>query len=127
MVGKSARDAHLNVERAFGEFGRVLKPGGALFVFEMAPAPFFQLVQALCWDVAKRLLRAELDMHFFSARSMRRIGQEMLPKGSTMEMTPFRISPFTTIAPIFALPRFKVYKVLFPLNAVLYKWHMPHN
>ena len=41
MVGKTGRETVENVNRAFAEFGRVLKPGGHLFVFEMTPVVFF--------------------------------------------------------------------------------------
>ena len=50
MVGDTRRQTADNVASAFREFGRVLKPGGFLFVFEMTPIIPFVFFQALAWN-----------------------------------------------------------------------------
>ncbi len=125
MVGATVRETVANVDRAFREFGRVLKPGGTLLIFEMTPLPYFQLAQALYWNPFKRILGGKLDMHFYSAGSMERLGQGALPRGSALEKIAFQTSPFSMIAPVFSLPRLKVPRMAYPLDARLYKWRMP--
>lgn len=125
MVGIRVTEAFSNVGQAFAEFGRVLKPGGALFVFEMVPNAPFWCAQTFGWNLAKRLLGKSLDMFFFSFKELRAIASRTLPAGATLERTAFNIPPFRSLAPIFNLPKFTVPRFAYPLGSCLYKWQMP--
>jgi SAM-dependent methyltransferase len=125
MVGNTIRATIANVSRAFAEFGRVLKPGGSLLVFEMSPVPFYSISQRLFWNGLKRILGRRLDMHFFTAKQMESIGSKTLPVGAGFEIVAFKTSAFTTFAPLFSIPRFKVPRFVYPLGSKLYKWQMP--
>jgi hypothetical protein len=125
MVGGNREETGQNVGRAFQEFGRVLKPGGLLFVFEMTPSAIFGLAQNLLWNSVRRLVPAKLDMYFWSAGALAALGARCLPPGTVGEKIFFGTSPFTVIPPIFSLPWFQVPRFIYPLDAKLYKWRMP--
>jgi ubiquinone/menaquinone biosynthesis C-methylase UbiE len=125
MVGRTKAETHQNVARAFTEFGRVLKPGGALFVFEMTPAWIFQTVQSAAWNLAQKAVPHWLDMYFWSAGALDDLGKTTLPKGANLERVEFQ-SPLTDlITPVFSLPWLKIPLALYPLDARLYKWDIP--
>ncbi len=125
MVGQTVAEGISNVKRAFSEFGRVLKPGGMLLVFEMTPVPAFGIAQGLLWNGVKRLIRDKLDMRFYGERELRDIGSATFPRGASFETMAFETSPFTRFAPIFSLPKFRVPRFVYPLGSYLYKWQMP--
>jgi SAM-dependent methyltransferase len=124
MVGKTVAATGSNVGRAFQEFGRVLKPNGLLFVFEMTPILPFYAVQSLLWNTVRKLAPNVLDMYFWSANSIADIARDHLPKGSMIEKIFFGTSAFTAIPPVFNLPWLKVPRLCYPLDAKLYKWTM---
>jgi ubiquinone/menaquinone biosynthesis C-methylase UbiE len=124
MVGADVRETTANVVKAFAEFGRVLKPGGALFVFEMTPTFSFGLAQKIYWNRVKRMIGKRLDMRFFTPQEMETIGKGSLPKGSTLVTSTFETSPFTTFAPIFSLPKVRVPRFVYPLSSILCKWQI---
>jgi ubiquinone/menaquinone biosynthesis C-methylase UbiE len=127
MVGPTVTATMANIARAFGEFARVLKPGGALWVFEMTPNPGFWAAQRLLWNPVKRRIPDKLDMHFFSAAELAAFGTAAFPAGHRHEVTEFHTSPFTFFAPIFSLPKLKVPRFIYPLGSRLYTWRMPQS
>jgi|GEM_PF-1118753 len=124
MVGQTTSDNQAIVAKAFAELNRVLKPGGQLFVFEMTPYRPVYRMQRFAWNLAKRLLGGRLDMYFRSAESMADFGTAAM-SGAQLEEIDFPCSAFETFPPIFSLPWFRLPKVLYPLNARLYKWDQP--
>jgi ubiquinone/menaquinone biosynthesis C-methylase UbiE len=124
MVGSTRQETEENVGRAFAEFGRVLKPGGMLFVFEMTPITLFSLLQGIFWNPVRRLAPGKLDMYFWSADSLAEIGRRQLPVESVLEKIFFGASAFTMFPPAFNLPWLKVPRLAYPLDAKLYKWRM---
>jgi SAM-dependent methyltransferase len=124
MVGRTVQETRKNVGHAFREFGRVLKPEGSLFIFEMTPIAPFYAFQRLLWNAARRLAPGMLDMYFWSAGSLAAVARENLPPGAAPEKLFFGTSAFTTIPPIFNLPWFKVPRLFYPLDAKLYRWRL---
>jgi ubiquinone/menaquinone biosynthesis C-methylase UbiE len=125
MVGSDLAKTRETVEKAFNEFGRVLKPGGLLFVFEMAPVAVFSMLQRHFWNPARRLMTKALDMHFWPAKEMVAIGASSLPAGSGLEELGFRSSALSLIRPVFSMPWLKVPRFGHPLSPKLYLWRMP--
>jgi ubiquinone/menaquinone biosynthesis C-methylase UbiE len=125
MVGARKTETAKNVSEAIREFGRVLKPDGWLFIYEMTPMSPFRIIQDLFWNVVRKAAPKTLDMYFFSAAEICRIGEAEMPAGSTLERIFFGASAFTIIPPIFSLPWFKVPRLFYPLDAKLYKWRKP--
>jgi ubiquinone/menaquinone biosynthesis C-methylase UbiE len=124
MVGKTIQGTRDNVGQALREFGRVLKPEGCLFIFEMTPIGPFSVVQSLLWNLVRRLAPRTLDMYFWSASSLAAAARENLPQGAQPEKLFFGTSAFTTIPPVFNLPWFKIPRLFYPLDAKLYRWRM---
>jgi SAM-dependent methyltransferase len=127
MVGARKLDTIRNVSEAMREFGRVLKPDGCLFVFEMTPMMPFLVLQHALWNLVRRAAPRTLDMYFFSATEISRIGAAEMPKGTILERIFFGASAFTIIPPIFSLPWLKLPRLLYPLDAKLYKWRKPYH
>jgi ubiquinone/menaquinone biosynthesis C-methylase UbiE len=124
MVGKDIEETRDNVGRAFKEFGRVLKADGSLFVFEMTPIMPFYAFQWLLWNLVRRIAPSMLDMYFWSASSLAAIARSNLPRESVQEKLFFGTSAFTAIPPVFNLPWLKLPRILYPLDAKLYKWRI---
>lgn len=123
MVGQKVRENDEIVEKAFSELARVIKPSGALIVFEMTPWRLFAALQSIGWNQARRLLGGKLDMYFRSRQSMTALGRLAFPN-ATLEVIDFGISPFETFPPIFSLPWLRLPKLLYPLEARGYKWQL---
>ncbi|HAF94614.1 MAG: hypothetical protein A2X34_03065 [Elusimicrobia bacterium GWC2_51_8] len=123
MVGKTIRENDAIVEKVFSEFGRVLKPGGSLFVFETTPWKLFSALQRLLWNQARRCLDTRLDMYFRSAQSMFVLGRRAFPN-ATFETINYSYPPFKTFPPVFSLPWLHIPKILYPLEGRLYKWRL---
>jgi SAM-dependent methyltransferase len=121
MVGEKVSENDQIVEKAFSELARVIKPGGALFVFEMTPWRPFAALQYVLWNQARRLLGGKMDMYFRSRRAMLALGRAAFPN-ATLEIIDFKTPPFETFPPIFSLPWFRLPKLLYPLEACGYKW-----
>ena len=127
MVGATQAETRDNVRRAFTEFGRVLKPNGHLLVFEMTPLSLFAAAQHLGWNLARRLFPGVLDMYFWSAKDIIDLGRRTLPAGSQPEKVFFGTSAFIWFPPAFSLPWLRVPRLIYPLDAKLYKWRMPRK
>jgi len=125
MVGRTRKETSGNVIASFSEFGRVLKPGGAIFVFEMTPVFLFRAIQDIGWDTLRRIAPGTLDMYFWSASALKDLSVAVMPKDALLERIVFGTSPFTTFPPAFSLPWFKVPRFIYPLDARLYKWSLP--
>lgn len=127
MVGASIAATQGNVATAFLEFGRVLKPGGHLFVFEMTPLTVFSWAQQAVWNALRRIAPNKLDMYFWSAEQLSALGRDQLPAGAVLEKIFFGASAFTVIPPAFSLPWLRVPRLVYPLDAKLYKWRIPNH
>lgn len=127
MVGRTKAETQGNVAQAFVEFGRVLKPGGLIFVFEMTPLSIFALAQELGWNFVRRLLPEKLDMYFWTAERIVELARNQLPAGTQVEKEFFTTSAFVTFPPMFNLPWLRVPRLIYPLDAKLYKWRVPRG
>ena len=127
MVGATIEETHNNVRRAFTEFGRVLKPDGRLFVFEMTPLSPFAAAQDMGWNLVRRLFPHVLDMYFWTAAAIIDLGRRTLPAGSQVEKVFFGTSIFTCFPPAFNLPWLRVPRLIYPLDPKLYQWRMPRD
>lgn len=125
MVGATIGETRANVAQAFREFGRVLRPEGSLYVFEMTPIGPFYALQLMLWNAVRRMAPRTLDMFFWSASSLAAVARENLPPGTVPEKLFFGTSSFTSIPPVFNLPWFKLPRLFYPLDAKLYRWRVP--
>jgi ubiquinone/menaquinone biosynthesis C-methylase UbiE len=125
MIGSTIELTHKNVRSAFMEFARVLRPAGLLFVYEMTPRHMFFLLQRLTWNMLVKILRRNLDMYFWLARDLVKLAEETLPGRAQIEKIYFDTAILTWFPPAFALPWFKIPRLLYPLDPKLYRWKMP--
>jgi ubiquinone/menaquinone biosynthesis C-methylase UbiE len=125
MIGPTIESTRKNVRSAFTEFARVLRPGRLLFVYEMTPMHIFSLLQRLTWNMLIKILHGKLDMYFWSAGDLVKLGEETLPGRAQIEKIYFDTTILTWFPPVFALPWFKIPRLLYPLDPKLYRWKMP--
>jgi hypothetical protein len=109
------------VEQAFGEFGRVLKSGGSLLIFELEPWwPAWKL-QVTVWNLARRLFPG-FDILFWREKLLAQIFQARIGKPASYRRTSFDAPMSTTFAPVFAFPGIRIPRFLFPFRINLYHW-----
>ncbi|MDX2098552.1 MAG: class I SAM-dependent methyltransferase [Leptolyngbyaceae cyanobacterium bins.59] len=121
MIGNRVSETRQNVACAFEEFGRVIKPGGNLLIFEVSPWLPFWWLQNFLWNRAKRVLGSKLDMYFWSPQAMAALGRKTFPR-SVLKKIPCPISPWALFPPVFTLRWLKVPRFLYPLTPHLYHW-----
>ncbi len=121
MTGRTLGENQRNLERAFSELGRVVKPGGELLVFEVSPWRPAWLAERLLWNTARRVLGQKLDMCFYTRDVYERIGRAALPQ-ARLTVEPFSTSMLSTFPPAFSLPWLPIPRFLYPFDVNLYRW-----
>lgn len=126
MVGQNRNESRKLLDSVFSEFGRVVKRGGHLVAFEMRPWWPFRILQSLCWNAARRILKGKLDMYMWPQGVLEALGKAKLP-GAGFEVRVFETSPLEMFPPVFALPRLRTPRMLYPLSPVAYVWAKPQD
>ena len=121
MTGGRVAETEAFVARILREFARVIKPGGEVLIFEMAPVGVFGWVERAIWNTAKRLLGSKLDMFFWPVPALSRLAASTSPRGA-LEARSFPASPWVTFPPVFSLPWLRIPRFLYPLKPVVYHW-----
>ena len=124
FVGKTTADNEALMRAAFREFGRALKPTGDLVVFEVAPWVPVWNIQTVAWNAMRRALGTSFDMYFWGRQALTRLAADELPRGSALTYRAFRIPPFTTFPPAFAVQWLRIPRVLYPFHLCMYHWRM---
>lgn len=124
FAGVTAAQNRRIVRTAFGEFARVLKPGGVLLVCEVAPRWVFAVVQTAAWDIAKHFLGPRLDMFFWTSDQLRELASQAFAQSAVFSVERFDSSWWTTFPPIFALPQLRIPRLFYPFDIVLYRWRL---
>lgn len=120
-----AESARMRVA-AFGELSRVLRPGGRLLIFEMAPTGWAWGLQRGLWNLARRALGGRLDSLFWPDHEIVAAAVHGRRSGLWFDGSEtFDCSPFALIAPVIGLPWLRIPCVLFPLTPTLYRWSKP--
>lgn len=68
MVGDHISKTTANVNKAFSEFSRIIKPDGTLLIFEVCPWPMFGMLQKFLWPLARRILGKTVNYYFWQER-----------------------------------------------------------
>jgi SAM-dependent methyltransferase len=124
VVGATVRDNEALVRTAFREFGRILRRSGHLLVCEVAPWWPASALQRVSWTLARRLAGQLVAMFFWPSARLQRIAVDCLPPGTELEYLPFKVSPWTTFPPAFALQALRVPRFLYPFEICMYHWRV---
>jgi ubiquinone/menaquinone biosynthesis C-methylase UbiE len=123
MTGRTQRINRKRIAAAFREFGRVVKPGGEVLVFEVSPWAPFRLAEHLFWDQARAIIGRGLDMYFYSAREYDALGRMAFPDATPSVQT-FGSSMLSTFPPAFGLPWLRLPRFIYPFDVNLYRWRL---
>jgi SAM-dependent methyltransferase len=126
MTGETLIENVIAVDNAFREFGRVVRPGGSLLVFDLSPWWPGAVLGNAVWNLARRILGKKLDMYFWRASALRTLGQRYFPQAQ-LTTTAYNKSMFSTFSPVFSLPRLRVPRFLYPFDINLYRWDFPRS
>jgi len=121
MTGQTVAENRRTAVKVFREFGRVVKPGGELLIFEVSPWTPVWVAEKLFWNTARKILGRKLDMFFYSVKAYEALGRAALPN-ATFSMQSFRPSPTMLFPPVFSLPWLQIPHALYPMTANLYRW-----
>jgi len=125
LIGGSVIENEQLMRAAFGEFGRVLAPGGRIVVFEVSPIWGIDRMQSLVWNPVRRAFPGPCEMFFWVRSALNRVAGERLPAGTVMDTKTFAVAPFTAFPPAFALQWLKIPRVLYPFHICKYTWRVP--
>lgn len=124
MIGRSIRETRENVHAAFGEFKRILKPGGKVVVFEVNPYWPFWIAEQLFWGLTRRLFGRAIDFYFWSRRGLKLLGHAYF--GNAKLETAWYTAPWrTTFPPAFSLQWLRMPFLLYPFHVARYSWTLP--
>ena len=121
MIGASIPETCRNVHAAFAEFGRIVKPGGRIVVFEVNPYWPFWAAQQLFWSLTRRLFGGAIDFCFWSRRGLKQLGREHLGDVK-LEIERYRAPWWTTFPPAFSLQWLRMPLLLYPFRVARYSW-----
>jgi len=121
MTGTTVGENRRTAVQVFREFGRVLKPGGELMVFEVSPWAPFWAAEKYLWNTAKVVLGQKLDMFFYTERMYKALGRAAVPQAE-FSVERFGTSMLSMFPPAFSLPWLQVPRFLYPFDVNLYRW-----
>jgi SAM-dependent methyltransferase len=121
MVGGTVKENQATAARALSEFGRVVKPGGSVLVFEVNPWRPFWLFEQVAWNKVRQMLGAKLDMYFYSDSALARLGRRIFPQ-ARLNRVVFRSSPLEWFPPVFSIQWLKIPRMLYPFQASVFHW-----
>ena len=125
LIGASVAENERLIRGAFGEFGRVLAPGGRIVVFEVSPIWGLDRMERLVWDRVRRAFPGPCEMFFWTRSALNRVAGERLPAGTVADTETFAVSPLTAFPPAFALQWLKIPRALYPFHICMYTWRVP--
>jgi ubiquinone/menaquinone biosynthesis C-methylase UbiE len=124
MVGATVAETLHNVEAAFAELSRVIKPGGEVLIFEICPWRATWLAERLGWATARRTIGRFIDFLFLPQPTYEALGRRFFP-GATLDRRVYDIEGGAWFPPVLGLPWLKWPRFAYPFDVCLFRWQFP--
>jgi ubiquinone/menaquinone biosynthesis C-methylase UbiE len=124
MVGRTVAETLRNVEAAFAELGRVMKPGGEVLIFEICPWRPAWLAERLIWTATRRIVGRFIDFLFLPPRLYETLGRKAFP-GARFDRHKYRLEGGAWFPPVLGLPWLQWPRFAYPFNVYLFRWQLP--
>jgi hypothetical protein len=92
-----------------------MKPYGTLLVFEVSPVYGARFLQRQLWDVAKQVLKRNLDAYFWTPDEITNLIRSEWPTAK-IERNQYAARNRTLFPPVINLPWLKIPRALYPFT-----------
>ena len=123
MVGENVAATRKNVEAAFAELGRVVKPGAEVLVFEICPWRPAWIAERLVWTAARRLIGKFIDFLFWPPQVYEALGRRAFGD-ATFERRIYRLEWNARFTPVIGLPWLEWPRFAYPFDVCLFRWRL---
>lgn len=124
MVGESLAATRRNIETAFAELGRVMKPGGEVLVFEICPWWPAWLAERLGWTAARRMIGTFIDFLFWPRQTYEALGRQAFAD-AVLERRVYRLEWNARFTPVIGMPWLEWPRFAYPFDVCLFRWRLP--
>jgi ubiquinone/menaquinone biosynthesis C-methylase UbiE len=123
MVGESVAATRANIEAAFAELGRVVKPGGEVLVFEICPWRGAWIAERLGWTAARRAIGTFIDFLFWPPQVYEALGRRAFGDAA-LERTVYRLEWNAWFTPVIGMPWLEWPRFAYPFDVCLFRWQL---
>jgi len=123
MVGDTVAETLRNVEAAFTELGRVMRPGGEVLVLEICPWRWAWTAERLGWVAARRAIGKFIDFLFLPPRLYETLGRVAFP-GAALDRRVYALEGSAWFPPVLGLPWLEWPRFAYPFDVCLFHWRL---
>jgi len=126
MVGESVAATRANIEAAFAELGRVVKPGGEVLVFEMCAWRGAWISERLGWTAARDTIGKFIDFPFWPPQVYEALGRRAFGDAALQRVI-YCLEWSAWFTPVIGMPRLEWPRFAYPLDVCLFRWQLKND